>query len=70
MATRKDLVDRTLTMVAAIAAAVLPILVDSHVVTSLIAADIGSGVAVLIAGYHGGSVVTSRAAAAPADQLP
>lgn len=70
MATNKDLIDRALTLAAAAAAAVLPILVDTHVLTSLIAADIGSGVAVLIAGYHGGSVVTNRATAAPADQLP
>ncbi len=70
MSTSKNTIDRVLTLAAALAAAVLPILVDAHVLSSLIAADIGSGVAVLIGGYHGGSVVTNRAAAAPADQLP
>lgn len=70
MATNKDLIDRALTLAAAGAAAVLPILVDTHVLTSLIAADIGSGVAVLIAGYHGGSVVTNRSSTAAVDQLP
>lgn len=70
MSTSKDTIDRLLTLFSAAAAAVLPILVDTSVLTSTLAADIGTGVAVLIAGYHGGSVVTGRAAAVNSADLP
>jgi hypothetical protein len=52
-------VNRVLSMLAALAAALLPILVDVHVLTSTVAADIGSGVAILIAGWHGNTAVTA-----------
>jgi hypothetical protein len=60
MKINKTVVDRIVTLLSALAAAVLPILVDGDVLSSVIAADIGSGVAILVAAYHGGSVVTQR----------
>lgn len=52
-------VNRLLSMIAAAAAAVVPILIDVHVITSTVGADIGTGVAILIAGWHGNTATQS-----------
>ena len=57
MKLNKATLDKALTVTVAVASAVLPILVDQHVITALLAADIGSGLAVLTGGYHGGSAI-------------
>lgn len=49
--------DSALTVVAATAAAVLPILVTAGDLASSTAAAIGAGVATVVAGYHGGAAV-------------
>lgn len=58
----ENAVNRLLSMLAALAAAALPILVDTHVLSSIVAADIGSGVAILIAGWHGNTAAQAIAA--------
>lgn len=53
----KPVLDKSLTIVVAVASAVLPILVDQHVISALLAADVGSALAVLTGGYHGGAAI-------------
>ena len=66
----KSTIDKGLTVVVAVASAVLPILVDQHVITALLAADIGSGLAVLTGGYHGGSAVAKATTEPSVAPLP
>lgn len=54
--------DSALTVVAAVASAVLPILVAAGDISANHAAAIGAGLAALLAGYHGGATVQTRAA--------
>lgn len=59
-------INRLLSMLAAAAAAVVPILIDVHVITSQVGADIGTGVAILIAGWHGNTAVKAIGSRTPA----
>lgn len=56
----KRTLDKALTVAAAISAAVTPALVDAHILTATVAADIGTGIAILIAAYHGGAAASNR----------
>lgn len=56
----KNTLDKTLATVGAVASAVLPGLVDAHVLSAGLAASIGAGIAVLIGGYHGGAAAANR----------
>jgi dihydroorotase-like cyclic amidohydrolase len=57
MSIRKHTIDRALTIVAATASAVLPGLVDQHVITAGLATTIGAGLTAALGAYHGGAAV-------------
>lgn len=56
----KSTVDRALTVLAGVASAVLPGLVDQHVITAGLATTIGAGLSAALASYHGGAAVQRR----------
>lgn len=58
----KNAVDRTLTIIAAVAAPVLTSLVDGNVLDAAMATDIGAIVTAFIAAWHGGSIAQQRLA--------
>lgn len=58
----KKTVDRGLTIVAAVAAPVLSLLIRHHVITAADSVDIGAILAGVVAAYHGGAAVQRRAA--------
>lgn len=67
----KALIDKTITVLAAIEAPALLLCVDTHVLSTLVASDVGSLVTTAIIAYHGGAAVVQRAiTAAPAPAAP
>lgn len=56
----KSTLDKTLTVVVAVSAAVQGILVAQGIETSDLAAEVASALAVLTGGYHGGAAVVNR----------
>lgn len=56
----KATLDKVLATAGAVASAALPGLVDANVLSAGVAASIGGGLAVLVAGYHGGAAAAGR----------
>lgn len=56
----KDGVDRIVATVAGISSAVVPVLINEHVISSHTGETIGAVVAAIIASYHGSAVVTKK----------
>lgn len=65
----KRLLDRGITVASAVAAPVLTLLVDQHVMSIHTSIDLGAVVAALVATYHGGAVAQKRLTSAPAQPV-
>lgn len=70
MALSKSTIDKALTVLAGLASGLLPALADAHVITTLVAADIGAGITAALASYHGGAYVAARPATADPAIVP
>ena len=52
-----DILNRVLSVIAVVTAPVMTLLVDTHSLSPQTATDIGSVIAALVVGWHGGSIV-------------
>lgn len=59
--------DRAVTVLAAVAAPLLPLLVRHHVLTAQDASDVGAVVLAAVGAYHGGAAVQRRKGASQSD---
>lgn len=66
--TKKGL-DAALATTGGLAATVIPVLIDNHVVTASLGATIGGVVTAIIAGWHGGSQAQATRSATSLDPV-
>lgn len=61
--TAKRIVDRLVTVAAAVATPVVALLIDTHEISAAVGVDVGAIVAAAVGAYHGGALVQRRAGA-------
>lgn len=61
----KHTLDRVVAVVSAVATPVVALLIDTQVISATVGVDIGSIIAALVGGYHGGAVIQRRETAQP-----
>lgn len=65
----KDVANKLLTILAALGAALLPLLVAQGVLNAIAGQDIGVAIAVLVGGWHGGQYAATTGTAPPVTAL-